>query len=175
MSHKDVLKQLFPIELGGVHDADLEIEGSHLDEALARSEQLLREVFPDTAGECIADWERVCAITPGAEDPLQLRRQRVVAKLLSRGGLSVAYFTHLAEEMDYTITIEELAPSVESHGNESVFIWRVTVHDTEGVYHFRAGQSRAGERLLWWTALTGLEGLFTDLKPAHTQIIFIYA
>ena len=175
MSHKDILKQLFPFELGGVLDQDIEIEGGLLDHALARSDKLMQEIFPDTADELISDWERVLAIIPGSTDPLQLRRDRVVTKLRKRGGLSIAYFTALALEWGYVITIEELTANTDGYGAEGVFRWRVTVHNSIGIYYFRAGQSRAGERLLWWIAQTGIEGLFEDLKPAHTMVIFQYA
>jgi uncharacterized protein YmfQ (DUF2313 family) len=175
VSHKDVLKQLFPLELGGVFDQDLEIEGMHLDEALARADKLMQEIFPDKADELIPDHERVLAITSGSDDPLQLRRERIVTKMKKRGGLSIAYFKALAQEWGYDIDIEELLPNTDGYGDEGVFRWRVTVNNSTGVYYFRAGQSRAGERLLWWTSQTGLEGLFQNLKPAHTMVIFQYA
>jgi len=175
VSHSDILRQLFPIELGGVFDQDIALEGKHLDEALARSEKLQREIFPDTADELIAGWERVLEITPGSEDPLQIRRERIVTKLRKSGGLSVAYFLALAVEWGYDITIEELQANTDGLGAEGVFRWRVTVNNATGIYYFRAGESRAGERLLWWIAQTGLEGLFENLKPAHTQVIFQYA
>jgi uncharacterized protein YmfQ (DUF2313 family) len=172
--HKDILKQLFPLELGGVFDDDLALEGGLLDQALARSEQLLRETFPDTSAELLAEWERICNIFPGDDDPIQERQTKVIEKFRARGGLSVAYFLGMAERMAYDISLEELAPNVETHGPESVFIWRITVNDSPAIY-FRAGQSGAGERLCWLADITSLEGFLTELKPAHTQVIFAYA
>ena len=174
MLHKDILRQLFPIALGGVFDDDLALEGSLLDQTLMRSEQLLREVFPDTSAELLADWERICNLFPGNDDPIQERETKVVEKFRARGGLSVAYFMAMADRMGYDITLEELAPNVESYGPESVFIWRITVNDSPAIY-FRAGQSGAGERLCWLADITSLEGFLTELKPAHTQVIFAYA
>lgn len=174
MSHKDVLKQLFPIDLGGVFSDDLAIEGAHLDDVEARVEQLLREVFPQACNELITDWERVCSLTPEETDTLQMRQARVIAKLRERRGLSIPYFMSLADDFGYTITIEELPAGTDGCGDEGIFRWRVTFTGTP-LYWFRAGQSRAGERLVDGPVATALEGLFTELKPAHTQIIFAYS
>ncbi|MCE5274870.1 MAG: DUF2313 domain-containing protein [Deltaproteobacteria bacterium] len=175
MLHKDVLQLLFPTELGGVFDADIELEGSLLDEALTSSEQLLAEIFPEQANELLTDWERVCGLTPGASDTLQLRRQKVVAKLREQGSLCRNYYIELAAYLGYTITIEELASGAEGYGDEGIFVWRVTVANNTPIYYFRAGDSSAGDYLLWWPVQTAIEGLFEDLKPAHTQIIFAYS
>ena len=174
MSHKDVLKLLFPIELGGVFDGDIAIEGDHLDAVQVRVEQLLREAFPQSCNELIADWERVCGLTPDSADTLQMRQARVIAKLRERRGLSLPYFVSLADDFGYTVTFEELPAGTEGCGDEGIFRWRVTFTGTP-LYWFRSGQSRAGERLVDGPVATALEGLFTELKPAHTQIIFAYS
>jgi len=182
MLYKDVLKRLFPIELNGDFEKDIAIEGKHLDDAQSRAEDLLKESFPDGAYELLPDWERVCGLTPGSDDTLQLRRDRVIRKLRERGGLSIPYFIALAAAMGYEITIEELMPFMAGWGRagdalyiyESLWIWRVKVSGRP-LYYFRAGQSLSGERLLWWTAQTELENILTELKPAHTYIIFDYS
>jgi len=174
MSHKNVLKQLLPIELHGVNDADLAVEGSALDAVQARVDQLLREGYPQSCNELIADWERVCGLTPLETDTLQMRQVRVIAKLRERRGLSIPYFMSLADDFGYTITIEELPAGTDGCGDEGIFRWRVTFTGTP-LYWFRTGQSRAGERLVDGPVATALEGLFTELKPAHTQIIFAYS
>jgi uncharacterized protein YmfQ (DUF2313 family) len=181
MLHKDSLKLLFPIELQGDFEKDIELEGKHLDDAQLRAEHLLNEMFPDQSYELLPDWERVCGLTPGNDDTLQLRRDRVIRKLRERGGLSIPYFIALAEAMGYTITIEELKPfmaGINRAGDalyiyESIWIWRVKVFG-KPLYYFRAGRSVAGERLLWWSAQTELEDLLKELKPAHTYVIFEY-
>lgn len=174
MSHKDVLQLLFPLDLGGVFDADLGLEGKHLDTAQVSAELLLREMLPQSAGDSIADWERVCGLVPESTDTLQMRQARVVAKLRERGGLSIPHFTALAASWGYTVVIEELTAGTAGTGNEGIFRWRVTFTATP-LYYFRAGQSRAGERLVDGPLATAMEGLFTELKPAHTQVIFAYA
>lgn len=174
MSHKDVLQSLFPLDLGGVFDADLGLEGKHLDAAQVSAELLLREMLPQSAGDSIADWERVCGLVPESTDTLQMRQARVVAKLRERGGLSIPHFTALAASWGYTVVIEELTAGTDGTGNEGIFRWRVTFTATP-LYYYRAGQSRAGERLVDGPLATAMEGLFTELKPAHTQVIFAYA
>lgn len=182
MLHKDVLKRLLPIELSGEFEKDIEIEGKHLDDAQARAEKLLNEMFPDQSHELLPDWERVCGLMPGRDDTLQLRRDRVVRKLRERGGLSIPYFISLAAAMGYTITIEELLPFMAGWNRagdtlyeyECIWIWRVKVSG-QPLYYFRAGQSLSGERLLWWQAQTALENILQELKPAHTFVIFDYS
>lgn len=182
MSHRDVLALLFPLELTGVFRRDTETEGFYLDLAQARAERLLAEMFPDTSAMLLSDWERVCGLIPGPDDPQQLRRDRVVRKLREIGGLSIPYFVLLAESMGYTIAIEELRPFMAGWGRagdplyveEVRWIWRVRISG-QSLYYYRAGQSAAGERLLWWPTLEELETALTNLKPAHTHIIFDYS
>jgi uncharacterized protein YmfQ (DUF2313 family) len=175
MSHKDVLLQLFPLKnLGGVHDGDATVEGASLDRVQAAIFALLAEMFPDTASVTIGDWERVCAVTPGPADPLQTRRNRVVAKLQARGGLSIAYYVAFAAALGYTIEIEEMPAGTEGAGAEGIFRWRVHVTN-QPLYYFLAGQSTAGEPLLWWDTATALEGPMQAIKPAHTELLFAYS
>ena len=162
MLHKDVLRLLFPLELGGVFDDDMAIEGSHLDGAQTSADTLLAEMFPDEADGLLSSWERVTGVTPEAGDSLQTRRDRVVAQLRARGGLSREYFTSLAEALGYTVAIDALRPFVcgvsvcgEELGAEGVvYLWRVTVN--------AAGPDAY------------LEALFRKLKPAWTGVEFIY-
>jgi uncharacterized protein YmfQ (DUF2313 family) len=172
--HKDVLKSLLPIALGGVFDDDLALEGAQLDAAQASAELLLREAFPESCDSTIEDWERVCGLIPATGDLLQTRQLRVIARLRERGGLSLPYFAALAETMGYTVTIEELLPNTDGYGLEGRFRWRVTFTGIPVIY-FRAGQSRAGDPLIDAGIASALEGLFTDIKPAHTQVIYAYA
>jgi uncharacterized protein YmfQ (DUF2313 family) len=76
--------------------------------------------------------------------------------------------------MGYTVTIEELLPNTDGYGLEGRFRWRVTFTGIAVIY-FRAGQSRAGDPLIDAGIASALEGLFSELKPAHTQVIYAYA
>lgn len=182
MNHSDTLKLLFPIELSGIHDADMAIDGAALDAAQISAQKLLSEMFPDTSSDLIASWERVAEITPETGATLQARQNAIIAKLRRHGGLSRQYFIDLAVDMGWTITIDEYLPFMcgwnrcgdSLYENQCRWIWRVNVPGY-AVYRFRAGMSAAGERLTWWFSNSTLEELFENLKPAHTYVIFNYA
>lgn len=181
MSAETTLRLLLPFELGGDHAADLQVDARHLDTAQASGESLLIEMFPDQAARLLADWERVLGLKPGAEDPLQLRRDQVIRKIRERGGLSRAYFIGLAQSLGYQIEIVEPVPFMagwgragdELFGQSICYQWAVRILN-QPVYHFRAGVSAAGERLTWWAAQTMLEEVIQELKPAHTFVYFLY-
>lgn len=159
MKHSDILKQLFPIELGGVFDADIAIEGKHLDEAMNAIVELSHEIFPDTATKSLDDWERLLAIASNSSSSTPQRRQIIIAKLNETGGLSRAYFINLAALLGFEIEIEESAG------------------------FFECGIDMCGWPLGWnpyvWIVhvitpgdFTRLEETFNRLKPAHTQVVF---
>jgi uncharacterized protein YmfQ (DUF2313 family) len=182
MNHSDVLKLLFPVELSGIHDTDMAIDGGALDDTQTSAETLLMEMFPDMTSELIASWERVYGVIPAADATLQSRRNAVVAKIRNRRGLSRQYFINLALCMGWTITIDELLPFMSGYGRsadylyvpECRWIWRVNVAGS-AVSWFRTAMSAAGERLTWWISNATLEELFNDLKPAHTYVLFNYS
>ena len=180
-SHKDVLRLLFPTELGGDHDADQELEGKYLDLAQEAADELQREMYPELAYRLLPCWERVLAITPEEDEPLQSRRDKVVKKIRERGGLSLPYFMRLAETLGYTIEIEKPIEFMAGWGcaddalyiEDIVYQWGVKIL-VDSEYAFRAGESTAGEALWWPASVTYLENLFEDLKPAHTYVYFTY-
>lgn len=181
MNHADILKLLFPVEIEGAFSEDIAIEGKQLDSAQESAEKLLTEMFPDAAVDSITDWERTYGIIPDPDSPLQYRRLAVLKKLRELGGLSCKYFIGLAASFGWTITIDEFLPFMcgwnqagdNLYISDAIWCWRVNVPDTP-VYNFRAGQSCAGEKLIWWPANTALEALITELKPAHTSVVFNY-
>jgi uncharacterized protein YmfQ (DUF2313 family) len=130
-------------------------------------------MMPQTASMTITDWERVCGLIPESADTLQMRQARVVSKLRDRGGLSIPFYVALASDFGYSVIIEELLSGTDDLGDEGMFRWRVIFQNTP-MFFFRAGQSRAGDRLVDGPLADALEGLFTELKPAHTQVIFAY-
>lgn len=168
MLHSNLLKLLFPLEMGGDFEAELGVEGRSLDLAQSRGETLLQEMLPHLAATLITSWERVCGLIPGSDDTLQQRRDRVVAKLRENGGLSRAYFIALAASMGYTIAIDE------PYATEGRHAWRITISG-QPTYEFYAGESCCDELLLDWPSQTAVEGLFQDLKPAHSRLIIAYS
>lgn len=182
MTHEESLRLLFPVELSGVFEDDIALEGTVLATAQADGETLLTEMFPDEAHDTLAEWERVCGIISESGHPLQYRRNAVLEKLRERGELSKTYFIAVAAIHGWTITIDEYLPFMAGWNRcgdrlyeEGVrWVWRVNVADTSA-YYFRTGVSGAGERLSGWIANTTLEDMFEDLKPAHTALIFNYS
>lgn len=182
MPSAEALRLLLPVELGEAHAADLALEGEQLDLLQGGADELLREAFPETSYSTLAAWERVYGLRPLGSDPLQVRRDRLVAKVREVGGLSVAYFAGLAAGLGYPVTIVELGEFIagwggageEVHDPEMTFVWRVFIDPREDDYLFRAGESCAGETLSWWAQAPELIALFDDLKPAHTAIDYVY-
>lgn len=179
--HIDTLRLLFPIELGGEHAADLALDAKHLDTAQASADTLLSEIFPDATALLLTDWERVLGLTPAAEEPLQLRREKVVRKIRERGGLSIPYFTAMAEALGYVVKVVEPLPFMAGWGaagdelfdDTIIYQWGLEIYN-QPIYEFRAGESAVGEMLTWWDSQVYLEELFRELKPAHTFVYFSY-
>ena len=111
-SHKDVLQALTPIKLGENFDADLEIEGDHLDEIQTDAAALLDEMFPDTTDATdglIKDWERLLGLPDpcvGQPDSTAQRIAALTAKWAEKRNLSKAYLIDVAARLGYTVTID---------------------------------------------------------------------
>lgn len=127
---------------------------------------LLSAIDPETASRTLTDWERVYALMPDDGDTLQHRRDHVMAALAETGGLSRAYFIHLAKTLGYDITIDE--------PDDPMWRWIVNIHgEPEKIYYFRVDESSVGDRLEE-AGDPDLETLFNRLKPAHTECVYIY-
>lgn len=123
------------------------------------------EADPRTATECLPDWERMLNIT----EPLgstALRQAEAYARLIARGGQSVAYFIEVAAAMGIVITITEPL----SLG------WTVTDAVTDPLYAFSA-------RFIWIvdgpaatvpTLRAALVALFEEIRPTHTRVYFTW-
>jgi uncharacterized protein YmfQ (DUF2313 family) len=186
-AHADLLARLLPPvsydpKAPGLA-ADLAAEGDALDRAQADADVVANGVVPSfLAVQLLTDWERVCGLTPAADATIQQRMAAVIAKVNETGGLSIPYFTQLAESLGYTITIVEPQPFRVDENRigdtiyieDIIFVWQVVVAGAPNLsYYFRVGQSAVGERLLSFSDPV-LEQVFTDLKPAHTFVYFAY-
>ena len=167
------------MRLDGHFEGDLVVEGFALDRVSASTEVLLAELFPTGAYETLTDYERVYGLAPGQDDPLQLRRNRIIQKIRERGRLDQEYFVELGAAMGFSIVIDELHPFMSGWGfagdelgdEDSDWCWRV-YYSEEGAYIFRAGDSAAGENLSYCFADLLVQA-FNDLKPADTFVEFI--
>jgi len=180
MNHADILKLLFPAEIVGECEADIETEGAQLDAVQTSAEDVLNEMFADVTYRLLTSYERAYGLTPEDGDPLQVRRRALLRKMREIGGLSRAYFIGIAASYGIEITIDEFMPFMCGWNRagdslapeEVIWLWQVNAPETTE-YYFRAGESVAGERLGWWMAGI-LEAIFEELKPAHTKILFTY-
>lgn len=187
MSYRTLLSLLLPQESYSVEQphlaAELHAEGNALDKTAFYAKQALNGVTPFFAGDLLADWERVVGLTPAIDESYQSRLSHVLAKLSEVGGLSIPYFTQLAANMGYTITIDEFEPfraGINRAGDtiyaeDIIWVWRVNLRNyVIPAYRFMAGLSVAGERLTMFGDAV-IENMFNDLKPAHTYVYFTYS
>ncbi|MGL9772898.1 MAG: YmfQ family protein [Sodalis sp. (in: enterobacteria)] len=142
----------------------------------------LTGITPFLAVGLLVDWERMLGISSDSSTTLQQCRQQVLAKINATGGLSRQYFISLAKSLGYRVTIDEPEPFRDGIGRageriwvpEIIWLWIVNIDNAQvPVYRFRPGSSVAGEKLLTF-GQNLIEGLFKDLKPAHTQVVFNY-
>ena len=167
MSHKEALERLIPVELGGVEDGDLTVEGDQLDLAQADIEALRQVIITD-----------IITLTPPADDRIKL--------CPVRGDIKKPYLVARAAAIGYTIRIDDYTPSMVG--------WLCIddeLIDAEWE-NFSAGLGNAGDTLsqedvvlpwIWLVVVLGavegvtttldqLEVLLNDLKPAHILLNF---
>ncbi len=166
MLHKAALASLIPLDLGGAHDADLEIEGLQLDLAAADLEALRQSLITDVA-EIVASSDRI-KLTP------------------IHGSIAKPFLVAVAASLGYTIYIQDYAVSMaywQCAGDELL---------EEPWAYFTAGCAMAGDYLaqedptlpwVWEVVVTaapgaapvpGLETVLNDLKPAELRLNFTY-
>lgn len=164
----------------------------------ARVERLPEEADPRTALELLPDWERLAGLpdtcTGAIATTVPERRAAIVSKITARGGQSIAYLTSLAASLGYAIIISEYRPlrsgfsaGARCRSTDWAFAFKVEVlaaadvpagvlSDPSGAVsnsRFRAGRSRAGERLRTFGS-SALECTINRTKPAHTVALYAY-
>ena len=184
MSHQALLAAMRPpVSYDTVGEtAEIKAEAGVFDIVADHAEGVKNAPFPDAGNDYLYRWEELLAITPPAGANTQQRTDAVLAKLNALGGLSIAYFTAIAESAGYTVNIyeEDQFRAGESCAgdflNTEDAIWRWCVDISDGkatAYIFRAGQSRAGDRISVYTDPI-IETMFEELKPAWTYCRFEY-
>ncbi len=185
MNYQDTLLGLLPpvsyARNGERQQQQAQIDARVLDDVQISAERTLAAMQPETSGEMLADWERVLGLD-GSGKHYSQRVSSVLLKINAIGGLSIPYFTQLAQSAGYTITIDEPQPfrvginrAGDRLANEDImFVWTVNVQtNSQIISRFRAGRNTAGERLSTFTDSV-IETVFQDLKPAHTAVRFTY-
>ncbi|MDG6895031.1 YmfQ family protein [Volucribacter amazonae] len=188
--YKTGLAKLYPpvsYNINGEHLLiQCEVDGNAFERLEQGATELLNVVDPQTSNQMLADWERLCGIKTNLNLTYSQRVRKVILQLNAIGGLSIPYFTQLAESIGYQIEIKEFSPLnndlpnvgdipiANSSTDTLIYMWRVTViNGDDNIIYFRAGQSLAGERLVQFGDRV-IEEFFKDLKPAHTYCYFAY-
>ena len=129
--------------------------------------KIAAEVNPISTVGFLPEWETFAGLPDNCantlDETLQGRRAALVAKVASTGGQSLAYYEGVARALGYIVTCTNTA---------APYVWQVNAAATT-VQPFRAGRSRAGERLRTW-GNTALECKINKIKPAHTRVLFVY-
>ena len=129
--------------------------------------RIAAEVNPLSTVGFLPEWEAFAGLPDNCantlDETLQGRRAALVAKVASTGGQSLAYYEDVARALGYIVTCTNTA---------APYVWQVNAAATT-VQPFRAGRSRAGERLRTW-GNTALECKINKIKPAHTRVLFVY-
>ncbi|VVE13136.1 phage tail protein [Pandoraea capi] len=150
----------------------------------ARANNLLIDAFPGTTFELLPEWEATLGLPDtcaGASPTVEARRAQVVARLAAVGGQSVAYFTQLAANLGYAITIDQFAPfrfGQSTFGSQFgrddwLFAWRVNA-PSYSIRYFSFGVSSFGEPFASW-GNNVLQCEILAYAPAHTIPLFNYS
>lgn len=158
---------------------------SALFKADAQLVRLIEEADPRTTSDLLPDWERVaglpdaCAIAFGGDQTVGQRRAALLARLVSSGGMSIAYYTAVAQALGFAITVTEFrAPTVEDDVNLAL------VDDAwEAAWQINAPLATSGDMTVlddvetpiayWGNAL--LECVMQRLNRAGATLVFNYS
>jgi uncharacterized protein YmfQ (DUF2313 family) len=170
----------------GVLDAVLSSAADRIAEIETNAEALMRETDPRNANALLADFERVLGPDHCGRDldlqSVEARQRLAHQRWTATGGQSNPYMISIAEKLGVSVSIEEFWPSragvlragtpLRPEGCQ--FVWRVNIPGLVTVIKFRAGASRAGNRLGVFT-LSSIECELRRIKPAHTEVVFNYS
>lgn len=176
--------RVWPKDPGSIQAQAVACLGPTFQRLSDRAVGLLVDAFPATTVGLLPEWEATLGLPDPCAGPaptLQARRNQVIARLVSSGGQSIAFFESFAAGLGYTVTITQYAPfrcgqstcGQQLGGEDWCFTWSVNA-PLESVAHFRAGASTAGEPLSSWGNGV-LECELSAAKPAHTVLQFHYA
>ncbi|HCB9839987.1 TPA: DUF2313 domain-containing protein [Escherichia coli] len=130
---------------------------------------LITGAFPETADALTDEWyaslglNDECGTQASTTDPAQARKF-ILAKLLSTGGQSVAYFTELAATMGYSIRISEYRTPL------CGFSWCGHLLSDDNRFNWTVVVSPPGDDVT--TSRAYLECLFRRYAPAQTLVTF---
>jgi len=167
MGHYEMMKKLFPVNLGPLHDKLLAADGAFFDDALSALNSAVSEISPSTSVHSLDRWERAFGIAPNAgtiADRVGVVLARMREKANNKTGtLRRSVYISIADALGYEIEIVEASAP------------------------FRAGISRAGDPVtdsgeLWHATIVvnnavsapDLESLFNEIFPPYVALTFEY-
>lgn len=147
--------------------------------------QLLTESNPETTNHLLPEWEREFGLPDcigHAPATYQDRIAALVEKVRRTGGWNPQKIKAICARIGYEVEVVEHRPfnaglsrcGDSLSGPASCRHWlRIRVLGQRAT-RFRAGRSRAGERLLVLTRAEDLECLLSLIKPAHQKVTIAY-
>lgn len=166
-SHLAALTSLYPLDLDQGQAILLAVDATFLDAVMTEIQKVEQDIFPETTSKLVAMEQSLGLDSRGT---IAERRQRVIARRAMVGGLNRSFFRDLATLLGYDISyVDNPTP-------------------------FRMGYSAVGDKVwsldglgspwIWTVSINSvgvntddkvLKDIFTDLKPANTEINWVYA
>jgi len=161
-------------DFGDFFRDEIQAEGVELDAVETSAALLSMQLFPDTASTLLPDFERNWGIVPEVGATNAERRLAIIAKMRARGGLSIPYYKNIAAGLGFNID-----SGVDPHlriveGEFFGFLADVGRADIDKIYDQGGGLNR----FTWNVYGTNVEShpmlttIFTEFKPAGTQVVF---
>lgn len=148
-----------------------------------RIDQMFIERDPRKANELLVDWETALGLPDECTNlagTVQERRAQVVQKLTNVGGSSFEYFESVAESLGFNVTVSDFqrfqagkSVAGDALTNADWDFWFQVTAPTSLTTVFKAGIGKAGDKLVTLGNET-LECTFEKLKPAHTEVLFVF-
>lgn len=143
--------------------AQLAGEAAVLGNALAGLEAVEKAIFPETAEEFIADWERVYALVPSPGATQDERVRDVLAAMGDLGGQSIPYFVRLASLFGVIATVETFRVPVVGKLDAGDFVYS---GDWSFTWRIDAPLSASVN--------VPMEARIAERRPGNTDVVFGY-
>lgn len=143
--------------------AQLGAEAGALEYAVASLEAVQGAIFPATAGDYIADWERVFDLVPASDASQEERVIAVETAMSDLGGQSIPYFIRLAARMGLVVTID-----INKRALTNIAAVGDPVPDGDLIYQWLINAPITSYRAL------AFEALVQRRRPANTEVTVGY-
>lgn len=144
--HLSALKKILSFSwhlLGSELRITVDVLAGLFDDIHAAMLSILSEIYPDTATAegALPGYERVFRCFPAEGDTLDTRRKRVVAAMVSRGGMNRPSFSAVAQALGYSIGSEGEKHLDFNEGAYAAFRADISEADNDAVYDQEGGFS----------------------------------